>query len=134
MNGEKMSEEIEITEIDLQDLYHYGIQITAAHLLDEILSKYEGVKKILIVNFSPDVGMEIYYSDLDRETEKQIINEIESAENLDDKFFIEIAKKISAEHIVYLLDGYEYAVGFIKQKEEDPIEKEAEYLAEIFSQ
>jgi hypothetical protein len=117
-----MSEqEIEVTEIDLQDLYHYGIQITAAHLLDEILTKYEGVKKILIVNFSPDVGMEIYFSDLDREVEKEIIEQIEREEELDDEFFIEIAKKISAEHVIYLLDGYEWAVAFVRQRqEEDP--------------
>jgi hypothetical protein len=116
----KMSEEIKITEIDLSDLYHYDIQITAAHMLDEILSKYDNIKKILMINFSPDAGMEVYYSDLDRETEKQIIDEIEREEKLDDKFFIEIAKKISAEHVIYLLDGYEWAVAFVKSKEEDP--------------
>jgi len=129
-----MSEEIEITEIDLQDLYHYGIQLSAAHLLDEILTKYENLERILILNFSPDVGMEVYYSDLDRETEKEIVEQIEREEKLDDEFFIKIAKNIHAEHIIYLLDGYEWTVAFIKQKEEDPIEKEAEYLAEIFSQ
>jgi hypothetical protein len=114
-------EEIEITEIDLSDLYHYNIQLSAAHLLDDILTKYENLKKILIVNFSPDVGMEVYFSDLDRETESKIIDEIEREEKLDDEFFIKIAKRIGAEHIVYLLDGYEWAVAFIKQRqEEDP--------------
>jgi len=113
-------QEVEVSEIDLSDLYGYGIQITAAHLLDEILTKYENLEKILIVNFSPDVGMEIYYSSLSRETEKQIVDEIEREEKLDDEFFIKIAKRINAEHVIYLLDGYEWAVAFIKQREEDP--------------
>jgi len=116
-----MSEEIEITEIDLSDLYHYGIQLTAAHLLDEILTKYENLEKVLILNFSPDVGMEIYYSDLDRETENEIVDKIKKAEELDDEFFIKIARLLNAQHIIYLLDGYEWAVAFIKQRqEEDP--------------
>jgi len=116
-----MSEEIEITEIDLQDLYHYGIQIRACDMLNEILVKYENVEKRLVLNFSPDVGMEICYSDIDRETEKEIVEQIKREENLDDEFFIGIAKRINVEHIIYLLDGYEYAVAFVRKKqEEDP--------------
>jgi hypothetical protein len=114
-------QEVEVTEIDLQDLYGYGIQLSAAHLLDEILTKYENLERILIINFSPDVGMEIYYSSLSREREREIVEQIEREENLDDEFFIEIAKMVGAEHVIYLLDGYEYAVAFIKQRqEEDP--------------
>jgi len=114
-------QEIEVSEIDLSDLYGYGIPITAAHMLDEILSKYENLEKILILNFSPDVGMEIYYSSLSRDTENELVDKILKAENLNDEFFIEIAKRINAEHIIYLLDGYEYAVAFVRKKqEEDP--------------
>jgi len=116
-----MSEEIEITEIDLQDLYHYGIQIRACDMLNEILVKYENLEKVLILNFSPDVGMEICYSDIDRETENEIVDKIKKAEELDDEFFIKIARLLNAEHVIYLLDGYEWAVAFIKQRqEEDP--------------
>jgi hypothetical protein len=118
--SETKQEEIEVSEIDLSDLYHYGIQIRACDMLNEILVKYENVEKLLTLNFSPDVGMEICFSDIDRETENMIVDMINKMEGKDEETFIEIAKMIGVEHIVYLLDGYEYAAAFIKQKEEDP--------------
>jgi len=113
-------EEIEFTEIDLQDLYGYGIQIRACDMLNEILVKYENVERKLVLNFSPDAGIDVCYSELDGKTENKIIEMVNTMEGRDEQVFVEIARMIGVNHIVYLLDGYEYAVSFIKQKEEDP--------------
>ena len=95
-------------EVDLQDLHEFKPRYPASELLRRILDAYEAEYEVL-VNCSPDVGVE-YYTDDDEF--KKAFGEVRSW--LDEAVVVEeYAKKRKARAVVELFDGYEWAYALV---------------------
>jgi hypothetical protein len=98
--------------IDLQELYYCGRpDVMASTILKTLLELYN-INHIVLLNVSPDVGVEILVED---EELKKIVRE---AEDLNDLFerVTRYAEEIGAEGVVELFDGYERAFAVILPK------------------
>jgi len=95
--------------LDLSDLYELGhINITAAKLLERILEAYK-VEYELLVNCSPDSGVEYFVGDKEfREAFNKAAGWREEEEVVD-----EYARERNAVAVVELFDGYEWAYALI---------------------
>jgi len=121
-------------KIDLQELYELHPESTAADVLKSILQHYdpESFITLAIINVSPDVGLDISYcrdaeieniiERLDEELSEffRLLSRLSEEEMQrfsvrDFDMFIEnVAKRIGANIIIDLFDGYESAYAFIK--------------------
>jgi len=124
----EMMSKIKFVKIDLSDLYEViRPKVSAYKILKSILDQYD-IEYEILVNISPDVGEEYLIND------KEFEDKFSEALYVEDAFEVleEYAKKKNAKAIVVLEDGYENAIALVYGYKD--IEKEAEYLAEIFSQ
>jgi len=124
----EMMSKIKFVKIDLSDLYEIiRPKVSAYKILKSILDQYD-VNYEILLNISPDVGEEYLTND------KEFENKFSEALYVEDAFEVleEYAEKKNAKAIIVLEDGYESAIALIYGYKD--IEKEAEYLAEIFSQ
>jgi hypothetical protein len=100
---------MEWIEIDLQDLYHIGhIDITAAELLQRILDAYN-VEYQVLVNCSPDVGVDYY---IDDEEFKEAFSKAMGWQE-ERKVIEDYAIRKNAVAVVELFDGYEWSAALI---------------------
>ena len=105
--------QVKIIEIDFEKLYELGgISIRAIDLLKKILDTYK-VDYELLVNLSPDVGVEYLTSD------QKFIGEFERADvdDLDD-VVEKYAKRRKADAVVRLYDGYELAWAIVWRRKD----------------
>ena len=121
-----MSQETQIKKIDLSSIYELVPMNSAATMLRSILQNYERVEEAIIVNESPDIGVDIIPDiGVDIIEDKNLKKEIEKLYKLldieikdYDELYKRIAELVSADMIINLYDGYESAVAFIKMKNE----------------
>jgi len=113
-----LSQETQIKKIDLSSIYELVPMNSAATMLRSILQNYERVEEAIIVNESPDIGVDIIEDkNLKKEIEKLYkLLDIEIKDY--DELYKRIAELVSADMIINLYDGYESAVAFIKMKNE----------------
>jgi len=105
--------EVPRVEINLSELYSYiRPEDTAAGILGGILIHYKGFEILAMLNFSPDVGMDVYTDSTRLYTELKRLSKIE-----DDEIIVSEAAKITnADLVIELYDGYEFAVAFLRLK------------------
>jgi hypothetical protein len=100
--------------LDFEELYHLGhIDVMASELLSKILETYN-LKYVMLVNCSPDVGVE-YFVD-DREFMRKF-NEAQGWQE-EERVIEEYALSRGASAVVELFDGYEWAAALIFPSEE----------------
>jgi len=122
---EVKKKKIKKIEIDLQDLYDFEPQTLASEMLEKILENYKYAEIVLLLNVSPDTGLEIFTDDkrlkhealrLNDELEryyKELDNDAEVKS--EDEYIERLATITDADAIVELHDGYEYSVAFVKK-------------------
>jgi hypothetical protein len=97
-------------ELDFEELYSLGhIDVQACKLLERILQTYN-VKYEIVVNISPDVGVEYFTNDID------FIRKFEKAEGWwheEITAIREYAARRGARAVVELFDGYEVAYALV---------------------
>jgi hypothetical protein len=101
--------EVKWIRLNFEELYSLGhIDITASELLGRILDAYNLDYKLL-VNCSPDVGVDYFIDD------REFIRKFSEAQGWEEeeKVIEEYAVKQKAIAIVELYDGYEWAAALI---------------------
>jgi hypothetical protein len=101
-------------EINLEELYEFVPFTRASDILESILKNYECIKVVATVNFSPDAGLEVSADNY--EIEKMIYDKFYKIKD-DETAIREVAKELNVNTIVFLYDGYESAVAFVKSGE-----------------
>jgi len=116
-----------VVQIDLSELYRLGgPEVPAADILVDIVRKYVGVEILAVLNFSPDTGAEVFYDCTGAERELKRVAMLPDME----RTIEEGAKLTGAELVVWLHDGYESAVAFVKREEKE--EEDTSWVDEIF--
>jgi len=121
---------IKFVKIDLSNLYEVIRPKVAPWRILKNIFEENDVEYEILVNISPEGG-DVYLT-YDKEFEDKFREALYVEDNVFE-FLKEYAEKKNAKAVVIIEDGYEISIALVYKDYKD-IEKDAEYLAQIFSQ
>lgn len=106
--------ELRVLKLDLSAIYSLTPERPACEILSDILKNYRHTGVVLMINASPDVGIEYYSPDTSLvRVGKEIRDLAESGEDWD-KVVEKIARIVGSTVVIELSDGYEICTAFTR--------------------